>query len=70
MRESGAFLHVPAGIDIAEYAYLQAVDMVSERLKKGAQLTQILSDLFDACLSPHPSANEVCVGDLNPTRRS
>jgi len=36
----------------------QAVDLVSERLKKGVALKDILSDLFDACLSPHPSANE------------
>mmetsp|Transcript_7162 Transcript_7162/g.13858 ORF Transcript_7162/g.13858 Transcript_7162/m.13858 type:complete len:320 (+) Transcript_7162:45-1004(+) len=36
----------------------QAVDLVSERLKKGMPLKEILSDLFDACLSPHPSANE------------
>ncbi len=37
----------------------QAVDLVSERLKKGMDLKTILSEVFDACLSPHPSANEV-----------
>jgi serine/threonine protein phosphatase PrpC len=36
----------------------QVVDLVSERLKKSVPLKEILSDLFDACLSPHPSANE------------
>jgi len=36
----------------------QAVDLVSQKLEQKMDLKAILSDLFDACLSPHPSANE------------
>lgn len=35
----------------------QAVDLVRERIDK-LELGDILKDLFDQCLSPHPSANE------------
>mmetsp|Transcript_67365 Transcript_67365/g.179853 ORF Transcript_67365/g.179853 Transcript_67365/m.179853 type:complete len:315 (-) Transcript_67365:641-1585(-) len=35
----------------------QAVDLVRERIDK-QDLGEILKDLFDQCLSPHPSANE------------
>ena len=37
----------------------EAVDFVGGKIKEGKELKQILSDLFDHCLSPHPSANEV-----------
>lgn len=36
----------------------QAVDFVAGKMKEGKALKEILSDLFDHCLSPHPSANE------------
>jgi len=36
----------------------RAVDMVREMLKTNMPLKDILSEIFDACLSPHPSANE------------
>lgn len=39
----------------------EAVDFVGGKIKEGKELKQILSDLFDNCLSPHPSANEVSV---------
>ncbi len=37
----------------------QAVDLVRERMRKEMSLKDILIDLFEQCLSPHPSANEV-----------
>ena len=37
----------------------QAVDLVRERLRKDMTIKEILADLFEQCLSPHPSANEV-----------
>lgn len=36
----------------------QAVDLVRERLRKDMTIKDILIDLFEQCLSPHPSANE------------
>lgn len=36
----------------------QACDMVAQKLEQKMDLKAILSDMFDACLSPHPSANE------------
>ena len=36
-----------------------AVDFVAGKFKEGKELKEILSDLFDQCLSPHPSANDV-----------
>lgn len=36
----------------------QAVDLVRERMRKQMTLKDILVDLFEQCLSPHPSANE------------
>lgn len=36
----------------------EAVDFVSKKMREGLDLKDILSDLFDHCLSPHPSANE------------
>ncbi|EKX37869.1 hypothetical protein GUITHDRAFT_154860 [Guillardia theta CCMP2712] len=36
----------------------QCVDLIREKLNGGKSLRETLSDLFDHCLSPHPSANE------------
>jgi len=36
-----------------------AVDFVGGKMKEGKGLKEILAELFDHCLSPHPSANEV-----------
>ena len=38
---------------------VQAVDLVRERLRRDMGIREILADLFEQCLSPHPSANEV-----------
>ena len=38
---------------------MQAVDLVRERLRRDMGIREILADLFEQCLSPHPSANEV-----------
>jgi len=35
-----------------------AVDFVGGKMKEGKGLKEILAELFDHCLSPHPSANE------------
>ena len=37
----------------------EGVDLIAGKMKEGKDLKEILSDLFDHCLSPHPSANEV-----------
>ena len=44
----------------------EAVDFVSKKMREGLDLKDILSDLFDHCLSPHPSANEVRVSGWRP----
>mmetsp|Transcript_11097 Transcript_11097/g.25155 ORF Transcript_11097/g.25155 Transcript_11097/m.25155 type:complete len:314 (-) Transcript_11097:203-1144(-) len=36
----------------------QCVELIREKLHGGKSLRETLSDLFDHCLSPHPSANE------------
>lgn len=36
----------------------EGVDLIAGKMKEGKDLKEILSDLFDHCLSPHPSANE------------
>ena len=43
----------------------EAIDLVAGKMKEGKGLKEILSTLFDHCLSPHPSANEVRLSNLH-----
>jgi hypothetical protein len=48
----------------------EGVDLIAGKMKEGKELKEILSDLFDHCLSPHPSANEVLLAPLRPPSSS
>eukprot|EP00961_Rhodomonas_salina_P216561 2925419-Rhodomonas_salina.1 len=60
-RERKTVAHIvglPMGMAGADSVCVCLVGQVAQKLEQKMDLKAILSDMFDACLSPHPSANE------------